>query len=341
MGRINLWKNKSRIILLSLLVISFLSGWSKRIYFPPLSPEKDYSIYFSPQDCLYPHLLSLIEEAKESIYAAFYKIELSEVASGLIKAYQRGLEVKVLIDDLACESKDSQYPYLCKFGIIKKDKEKESFMHHKFCIIDKKIVWTGSFNPTPRGVKENNNVIIIKSVNLALEFIEEFEKLWDEKTSGESEEKENLPVSIDETGIEVYFSPEDDCEEAILKELMKAKESIHFALFSFTSPRIASCLIHKYAENVEVKGIMERDQDGPFSQYQYFKRLRMNVKWDGNFYFMHHKFFILDGRVVITGSFNPTYHARYKNRENLLIIHNPTIAKKYEEEFVRMWRRGR
>jgi len=333
-----LQKNKIRIVFLSLLVIFFLCGWSQKIYLPPLPPEKRYSIYFSPQDHLYPHLISLIKEAKESIYAAFYKIEIPELASALLKAHQRGLKVKVFTDDLTSKNKDSQYFYLRKFGIIKKDEDEESFMHHKFCIIDKKIVWTGSFNPTFRGTKENNNVIIIKSPTLALKFLQEFERLWQGKISPI---KDKSPILIDGTKVEVYFSPGDDCEEAILKELMKAKESIHSALFSFTSPRIASYLIHKYAENIEVKGIMEKDQDGPFSQYQHFKKLRMDVKWDGNFYLMHHKFFIIDKKVVITGSFNPTRHAREQNRENLLIIRSSAIAEEYEEEFARMWRNRR
>jgi len=246
--------------------------------------------------------------------------------------------VRVFTDDLTSENKDSQYFYLHKFGIIKKDKDEESFMHHKFCIIDKEIVWTGSFNPTFRGTKENNNVIIIRSPTLAFKFVQEFERLWEGKTSPI---KKNSPVLIDGTQAEVYFSPEEDCEEAILKELKKAKESIHFALFSFTSPYIASYLIHKYAENLEVKGIMEKDQDGPFSQYRHFKKLKMNIKWDGNFYLMHHKFFIIDRKVVITGSYNPTRHAREQNRENLLIIRSPAIAEKYEEEFARIWRNRR
>jgi len=331
-------KNKIKIIFLFLLVIFFLCGWSQKIYLPPLSPEKEYSIYFSPQDHLYPHLISLIREAKESIYAAFYEIEIPEIASALLEAHQRGLKVRVFTDDLTSEDKDSQCFHLRKFSIIKKDEDKESFMHHKFCIIDKKIVWTGSFNPTFRGAKENNNVIIIKSPTLALKFLQEFERLWEGKIPLM---EENSPIFIDEIEAKVYFSPEDDCEEAILKELMKAKESIHFALFAFTSPRIAFYLIHKYAENIEIKGIMEKDQDGPFSQYQHFKKLKMHIKWDGNFYLMHHKFFIIDKKVVITGSYNPTRHAREQNRENLLIIRSPAIAEKYEEEFTRMWRNRR
>ena len=56
-------------------------------------------------------------------------------------------------------------------------------MHHKFCVIDEKIVWTGSFNPTYSGSsRENNNALVIMSSLLAAQFIEEFERLWEEES---------------------------------------------------------------------------------------------------------------------------------------------------------------
>jgi len=52
---------------------------------------------------------------------------------------------------------------------------------------------------------------------------------------------------------------------------------------------------------------------------------------------MHHKVFIIDNETVITGSFNPTKNADLRNDENILIIHNKWIAKKYLKEFEKVW----
>jgi len=318
----------------------------QKVIFPEGSP---CIAYFSPQDHLYPHLIYLIKKAKTSIYAAFYKIELKEVARVLVEAHKRGLKVKVFTDDLTSDDKDSQFSYLESFGLIRKDDDPESFMHHKFCLIDEELVWAGSFNPTPSGsLRENNNVVVIKSSLLASHFIGEFNRLWKEngaspKNKVEAEKshtyKPRKKTSVDGASIEVYFSLLDNPEKAIIEELRKAKKSIHFALFSFTSPEIAHLLIHKYAENIEVKGIMEKEQDSFFSQYHPLKKIKMEVRWDKNFYLMHHKFFIIDEETVITGSFNPTHHANYENREDLLIIHSPPLAKRYEDEFQGMWKR--
>jgi len=327
------------LLFLSLLFSSGCYQESKPLL---LSPQQSYYAYFSPQDSLYPHLVRLIQEAEKSIYAAFYKLELKEVSDALLEARQRGVEVKIFADDTASRGEKSRLDSLKNFFPVKTDKDPASFMHHKFCVIDERIVWTGSFNPTRSGsFRENNNVVVITSFFLAAQFIKEFQRLW----GGESLSSNlNLNLGLDptpvslESGIKVYFSLHHNPEEAIIQELEKAKESIYFALFTFTSERIAQAIIHKFAENLEIKGVLEKYQDGPFSRYDSLNRLRVPVRWDRNFYFMHHKFFIIDQKIVVTGSFNPTWSANYRNRENLIVIYSSSLAGQYEEEFNRLWK---
>ncbi len=303
---------------------------------PFFSSQQPYYAYFSPQDSLYAHLVRLIQEAEKSIYAAFYKLELKEVSDALLEAHKRGVEVKIFADDTASRGEESRLDSLKNFFPVKTDKDPGSFMHHKFCVIDGKIVWTGSFNPTYSGSsRENNNAVVIMSSLVAAQFIKEFERLW----GGESLSPSLTPSSVSlENGIKVYFSLHHNPEEAIIQSLEKAKESIYFALFTFTSQEIAQAIIHKFAENLEIRGILEKYQDGPFSRYDSLKRLRVPIRWDRNFYFMHHKFFIIDQKIVITGSFNPTWSANYRNRENLIVIYSPSLASQYEEEFNRLWK---
>lgn len=303
---------------------------------PFFSSQQPYYAYFSPQDSLYPRLVRLIQGAEKSIYAAFYKLELKEVSDALLEAHERGIKVRIFSDDMTFRSEKSRLDSLNEFLPVKTDKDPASFMHHKFCVIDEKIVWTGSFNPTYSGSsRENNNAVVVTSSLVSAQFIREFERLWEEEPL--SPDPTPSPVLL-ESGISVHFSLHHNPEEAIIRELEKAKESIHFALFTFTSQEIAQAIIHKFAENIEIKGIMEKGQDGPFSRYNSLKRLRVPVRWDRNFYFMHHKFFIIDEKIVITGSFNPTWHANYSNRENLIIIYSSSLASQYEEEFNRLWK---
>ena len=48
---------------------------------------------------------------------------------------------------------------------------------------------------------------------------------------------------------------------------------------------------------------------------------------------MHDKVMIIDGEVVVTGSFNYTYSAEHRNVENLLVIRDPTLAAQYVQHW--------
>jgi phosphatidylserine/phosphatidylglycerophosphate/cardiolipin synthase-like enzyme len=53
---------------------------------------------------------------------------------------------------------------------------------------------------------------------------------------------------------------------------------------------------------------------------------------------LHHKFAVLDGREVITGSFNWSPSASFQNDETLLLIRSPLLARHFEAEMDRLWR---
>jgi phosphatidylserine/phosphatidylglycerophosphate/cardiolipin synthase-like enzyme len=52
---------------------------------------------------------------------------------------------------------------------------------------------------------------------------------------------------------------------------------------------------------------------------------------------MHHKFLVIDDTNVITGSFNWTNQASKSNMENIVVVEDQNIAKKYINEFNRIW----
>jgi phosphatidylserine/phosphatidylglycerophosphate/cardiolipin synthase-like enzyme len=56
---------------------------------------------------------------------------------------------------------------------------------------------------------------------------------------------------------------------------------------------------------------------------------------------MHHKAIVIDGEIVICGSFNFSDNADRSNDENLLIIYNRGVAAKFEEEFQRLHKAAR
>jgi len=66
-------------------------------------------------------------------------------------------------------------------GVRVLSRKQSGLMHHKFALVDSRVVITGSFNWTSQAIYTNNeNVIISSNKKLVEPFITEFEKLWEE-----------------------------------------------------------------------------------------------------------------------------------------------------------------
>ena len=293
-------------------------------------------IFFSPSADLNYMLAQYVDTAQKSVKGCFYGIKSEEVACALIKAHFRGVNVQILLDEDRLFIEDSFYPKLKNFGLVKKDFLTTGLMHNKFCVIDDRIVWTGSYNPNPYAVYENNDAVAIESEKLADIYTGEFNKLWGCKSKnlrGEDLQYVQLEQNID---VEVYFSPGEGAVilERMCKLLENAKSSIYFAQFTMTHPEISRILIKKAREGLNVAGVMEYEQIGSYSKYPDLKSGGACVQKDRNYCFsFHHKFFVIDEKIVITGSLNSTKAAFKRNRENILIIYSPEIARQYSEYF--------
>jgi len=52
---------------------------------------------------------------------------------------------------------------------------------------------------------------------------------------------------------------------------------------------------------------------------------------------MHHKFCVIDGHILITGSFNWTNQAVKENQENVIILNDKELCMKYTAEYNKLW----
>ncbi|MCS7179960.1 MAG: phospholipase D-like domain-containing protein, partial [bacterium] len=136
-----------------------------------------------------------------------------------------------------------------------------------------------------------------------------------------------------EGNIEIWFSPESNCDLLIEREIKNANFLINFATFTFTSKNIAEKLIEKLKNRVEVKGIIENYNIAPYSVFYILLSYGCDIKKSCTSGFIHDKFFIFDKKKVITGSFNPTKSAK-ENVEIICFINDKRIA----EIFYREWK---
>src|SRR3989344_2979797 len=130
-----------------------------------LNEEGDISVYFCPRDDCMGKVVSLVNDAKSSVHCAFYDLDLNDIISALSEKAKE-IDVKSVIDDENIGSLSG--------SSIRQDIPKHT-MHNKFCIIDSKVVWAGSFNPTERGnFHNNNNMVVFRSSYLAQNYEDEF-----------------------------------------------------------------------------------------------------------------------------------------------------------------------
>ena len=138
------------------------------------------SIYFSPKSNTYENgIQELIKNAKQYIYIPIFYLTHKGLAQDLIKAKQRGVEIKIILDATAAGNKYSVHRLLREKGIDVKVENFGGKMHIKSIIVDDKYIVSGSMNLTKSGNSKNDeNTIIIKNSDLAQQYKKYFLKLW-------------------------------------------------------------------------------------------------------------------------------------------------------------------
>ena len=166
-----------------------ISWWQSAV-----SAEMMVQACFSPQGKCSMYIQREIEQAKKELLVAVYAFTSEDLASALLQAKKRGLVVQVVLDrefDLANEKSskgkflDSQKISLRRISGMKSNgTEKDSgIMHQKFAVIDRKVVFTGSYNWTHSADNSNDeNLLLFRDAGpLAEEYRKAFFRLWERK----------------------------------------------------------------------------------------------------------------------------------------------------------------
>jgi phosphatidylserine/phosphatidylglycerophosphate/cardiolipin synthase-like enzyme len=171
----------------SFLVLVILVG-------SPVKAEMVVQACFSPQGRCSAHILREIEQAKQELLVAVYAFTSDDLASAVVQAKKRGVLVQVIIDrEFDATNEKSKGRFLdaqkiplrrlsgIKGGALEKD---AGLMHQKFAIIDRKLVFTGSYNWTHSADTLNDeNLLLFRDAGaLAEEYRKTFLNLWGRKS---------------------------------------------------------------------------------------------------------------------------------------------------------------
>jgi len=135
--------------------------------------------------------------------------------------------------------------------------------------------------------------------------------------------------------VEVYFSPNGGCTEAIVDALNKAKTEVLIQAYSFTSKDIGKALVNARKRGVHTEIILDKSNRlNKYSAADFTAHAGIKTYIDDAHAIAHNKIVIIDGEIVITGSFNFTKAAENNNAENILILHSKELAKVYRENWM-------
>ncbi|GAC1461046.1 MAG: DUF655 domain-containing protein [Chamaesiphon sp.] len=218
-----------------------------------------------------------------------------------------------------------------------------------------------------------NNLLKIESSELAALFTQEFNLMWGDEQAGQTDSKFGIKkpfrppqqVTIGDSTITVEFSPisktqtwSQSSNGLIGKTLSTASHKVDMALFVFSEPRLGNILETDHQHGVQVRTLIEREfAYRPYSEglsmmgvalWHHCKPQTHQHLWQepmttvgvpllpkGDL--LHHKFGVVDGQIVITGSHNWSEAANNRNDETLLVIKSPTVAAHFEREFERLY----
>lgn len=146
-----------------------------------------------------------------------------------------------------------------------------------------------------------------------------------------------------EESIACGFSSDGTAMALVLEAIRNSKESVLVAAYSFTSKPIAEELSKARRRGVSVLVVADsKANTGSYTAVTFLANQGVPVRLNDHYAIMHHKFMVVDGRHVQTGSFNYTNAAQKRNAENVILVYdNPELASRYVEEWNRLWAEGK
>ncbi|MEM6637938.1 MAG: phospholipase D-like domain-containing protein [Pseudomonadota bacterium] len=299
-----------------------------------------------PDDLLEP-IIRFIGQARrrQNLMIAVQEIDDPRIAEAIIAARLRGVTIDLVVEQsylLAGKKPASLADAFVAGGKheinrtlfnailrsttdIKVDFNPKIF-HQKFMVLGNRVL-TGSTNFTTTGVSKNlNHVVFVDNAAVARAYKAEFAEIRRGHFGKESIAHGDAPNEVTVSGMRVkpLFAPDHAPEMEIMKQILKARERVDFAAFTFAqSSGIDDALIAAHRNGIRVSGVLDKRQaNQTWAAKHTLQDAGVDIKVAGGRGLgkLHHKLITIDDQLSIFGSFNYTEPANKSNDENILIV---------------------
>ncbi len=120
--------------------------------------------------------------------------------------------------------------------------------------------------------------------------------------------------------------------------ILKSKTSIYISVAWFTNKELLGLLTDKVKSGLTIEIIVSDDVVNKRQDPKDFISAggKFNILPTNSGKFLHDKFAIFDNETIISGSYNWTYFAEYKNYEDVIITNNQQVVKQFEIRFKKL-----
>ena len=182
--------------------------------------------YFFPNPSNEQRVVNMFRTCKKTLDIAIFTFTRDSIAQAILEAHQRGLKIRCIGDDGNSKVKGSDVRLLASVGIpCKTDNNFRFHMHNKMAIIDNSVVITGSFNWTNQAINKNqDNILFIEDKDIANQYTEYFNKIWDGFTTVITPEEAKKYIEDEKKEQERKNKEKEGGKTAEKKETKKGKE---------------------------------------------------------------------------------------------------------------------
>jgi len=306
-------------------------------------------------------IAELLSRARTSLDIAMYDVRFESdagalVLASLLAAHQRGVEIRLVYDvahpgPIPVPPPPETTPEaierlpMATRGIA----GIPDLMHHKFAVLDRATVWTGSTNWTDDSWSRQENVVaVVRSPEIAYAYTLAFGQLWERGTVAGTGMVDPRPEEVDGARVRAWFCPGqgEPLAHRIAKHVGKARERVRIASPVLTSGPILATLVEVVNEaRSDLAGVVDDTQvDEVFGQWRtngvsewkipLLRRILEGAPFSGKSStrfspgsvrdFMHAKVVVADDTAFV-GSFNLSRSGE-RNAENVLEIRDAGVA---------------
>jgi len=166
--------------------------------------------------------------------------------------------------------------------------------------------------------------------------LERLFELRDRFVPGPPQVRRAPSYSSDSGEVQVWLTPDPTVADKLAAFIDGAETTVDFCVYDLDLPQVVQALLDAHARGVKVRVITETD-NGDNEELSRLKAAGMPLRHDQESHYMHHKFVVVDGKAVWTGSMNFTENGVRYNDNSAAVIGSGALAENYTTEFAEMW----